>query len=82
MRRALALTVASLLAAAAATDRALPSFGISYASTDGTKQASVGVAAGCAKLPAAFGSNKLTAITCIDQKAATAIQQAQGTYVL
>ena len=78
MRRALALTLVSLVAAAAATDRALPSFGISYQSTDGAKQASVGVAAGCAKLPVALGSNKLTAMTCLDQKVVTAIQQTQG----
>lgn len=76
MRRVLALVLASLAAGSAAAgegDRALPVIGVSYSNGETSKQASVSVASGCFKMP-----GKVTAVACIDQKAATAIDQAKS----
>ena len=70
--RTLALALASL-ASAAPSDRALPVIGVSYSNGDTSKQASVGVASECFKMP-----GKVIAVACIDQKAATAIDQAKS----
>ena len=76
--RTLALALASLTSAAASAaagegDRALPVIGVSYSNGETSKQASVGVASGCFKMP-----GKVIAVACIDQKAATAIDQAKS----
>lgn len=78
MRRALALTLASLAAAAAApaapaADRALPFISVSYTNGETSKEASLGAPSGCFTMP-----GKVTAMACIDQKAANAVDEAKS----
>jgi hypothetical protein len=85
MRRTATCFLLAFLAAAATAapegegERELANFGISYTSPDGSKQASLGVAAGCHKF--LTGGKKLEAVICMSTQANNAIDQAKGACV-